>query len=373
MHIALYSRVFPPAIGGMERFAADLAQWLAATGHDVTVLTSTQGSSELDRDLRVLRSPSPTATVSAMARADVVHVNGLSVRGIAFAMAARRAIVITHQGHQLVCPTGLAWVPESACTAGPRPGPCASCPARGPRGSVTLMTHRLAAHPGVNVAVSRYLARRLGVSAADVIYNPVADSAFLRRPGETPQSKTPVVAFAGRLVREKGLHVALRALSFLGEEVRFEVAGDGPMRATWQSLANELGLRNRVRWLGALHNLVDLYARATVIVVPSLCDEAFGYAAAEAMAAGVPVVATPRGALVELVADGRGYLASACTPAALAEAVRTALSDRGATVSAERAHQFVREHAHIDRIGPKYLAMYKAAIARHDPARKEAP
>ena len=67
-----------------------------------------------------------------------------------------------------------------------------------------------------------------------------------------------------------------------------------------------------------LLKLGGLYADAAVVCVPSAWQEPFGYAAAEAMAMGRAVVATPSGALRELLGDGRGFVAAAPTSDALA-------------------------------------------------------
>ena len=115
---------------------------------------------------------------------------------------------------------------------------------------------------------------------------------------------------------EKGLDVLLHAVSML-PGVRLRIAGDGPMRSEWQRLADEIGVGGRAEFLGAmsLGELGGLYADAAVVCVPSAWQEPFGYAAAEAMAMGRAVVATPSGALPELLGDDRGFIAAAPTPA----------------------------------------------------------
>ena len=80
----------------------------------------------------------------------------------------------------------------------------------------------------------------------------------------------------------------------------------------------------------SLAELGELYADAAVVCVPSAWQEPFGYAAAEAMAMGRAVVATPSGALPELLADGRGFVAAELsTREALAGHCDEALEDGG--------------------------------------------
>jgi hypothetical protein len=83
VRIALYSRGFPPAKGGMERFAEELAGWVAAQGHEMTVLTWTSADPEADLRLpyRVLRGARSWDAWAAVRRADVAHISGLLVRG----------------------------------------------------------------------------------------------------------------------------------------------------------------------------------------------------------------------------------------------------------------------------------------------------
>lgn len=364
VRVLLYSRVFPPAVGGMERFAANLAQWLAEEGHDVTVATHTLADpGSVSANYHVLRRPSVGALVAAARRADVVHVNGLALRAVLPVVAARHRAVVTHQGHQAICPTGLAWMNGAWCSAGPAPGPCTVCGGRGVLGRGKVAAHRAGAHAASrNVCVSRYLQGRLRLSTSLFIYNPVA-----RRVASSPLSSSAdtLVAFAGRLVSEKGLDLLLRALK-LAPAARLEVAGDGPLRAEWQRLAEAMEVGGRVTFRGTLSadGVAELYNRAALVCVPSLWDEPFGYAAAEAMALGKAVVATPRGALPELLGAGRGFVATDGTPVALAASLRQALEDRDAR---ERAGLLAREFAErelsIDVIGPRYLRVYEEAAA----------
>jgi glycosyltransferase involved in cell wall biosynthesis len=209
------------------------------------------------------------------------------------------------------------------------------------------------------VTVSRYLERRLRLPRSLTIYNPVSSAVFgARAPGPGDDS---LVGFAGRLVAEKGLDLLLRAIALV-PEARLEVAGDGPLRDDWLALADRLGIAGRVRFVGALpfEHVAELYARAAVVCVPSAWDEPFGYAAAEAMAMERPVVATPNGALVELLADGRGFLGHQATPEALASELARALGDdRARAEVASRAHAYAAAELAIDALGDRYLQVYQ--------------
>jgi rhamnosyl/mannosyltransferase len=103
----------------------------------------------------------------------------------------------------------------------------------------------------------------------------------------------PILLFAGRMVRYKGVDVLLRAL--VGVDAYLVLAGDGPLRTAWMSLAHELGVQERTHFAGevAPSELHALFHACDVFVLPSITRaEAFGYVQLEAMACGKPVVST---------------------------------------------------------------------------------
>jgi glycogen(starch) synthase len=202
------------------------------------------------------------------------------------------------------------------------------------------------------------LEARVCVSRSTVIYNPVRTAAFHFR---SEEGGTDLVGFAGRLVREKGLDLLIHALRRL-PGVRLEIAGDGPLRGFYESCVEEAGIAKRVRFLNTLppSGVADLLCRAAVVCVPSLWAEPFGYAVAEAMAMGRPVVATPNGAFLELLRDGRGFLAADSSPQSLASTLRRALEDPTEGVRAgESARSFAIRNLSLDALGPRYEALYE--------------
>lgn len=154
--------------------------------------------------------------------------------------------------------------------------------------------------------------------------------------GKRDRDPSPVVAFAGRLVPEKGAHIAVQAFAQIREEfpeARLRIAGDGPERHNLEVLSRELGIGAMVEFLGHLPRaeLERQLEGAWVQCVPSLWEEPFGLVVIEAQARGTVVVASAVGALPELVVDGEtGYLAPPANPAALAAVLRRVLADSGA-------------------------------------------
>jgi glycosyltransferase involved in cell wall biosynthesis len=359
MRIAIWSEAFSPSLGGLERFSEELARWLSVRNHEVVVVTRTPvgGSRYADEPYEVLRRPSAAGALRALRHADVVQVAGTSMKGVALARLAGRRVIVTHAGPQLVCPSGLAWSERGLCPAGPALGPCRWCDRHGPTAWAEVRTRReLMTRAATNVFASRYLRSRCGL-AGSVIYNPVPPSAFTERGEDVPAGDT--IVSAGRFVREKGLDVLLRAMAHV--DARLVLAGDGPLRGALEALTADLGLGGRVVFPGRVTfaELQALYAEAVLACVPSVVGEAFGYAVAEAMAAGVPVVGAPTGAIPELLEDGRGFVATSVTHEALAASIRQALLDEDDRADrANRATVFAREQLHVDVIGRRYEELY---------------
>ena len=116
-----------------------------------------------------------------------------------------------------------------------------------------------------------------------------------------------MIGFAGRLIPGKGVDILLRACAELRTPAswRLDVAGDGPLRGSFETLADVLGIAHRVRFLGWVDNMPSFWTGCRIAVVPSYeWVESFGLVAIEAMASGLPVVASRRGGLAEVVADG---------------------------------------------------------------------
>jgi len=106
-------------------------------------------------------------------------------------------------------------------------------------------------------------------------------------------SAQPFVLFAGRHVAYKGVDVLLRAVA--GTATHAVIAGDGPKRTEWETLAHSLGISSQVRFTGDVSDaeLRELMETCAVLVLPSVTRaEAFGYVQLEAMACAKPVVST---------------------------------------------------------------------------------
>lgn len=130
----------------------------------------------------------------------------------------------------------------------------------------------------------------------------------LARPGDAPLQ----VGFVGRLVPEKGGELAVRAFARAarGLEATLELVGAGPQEAELRACATSLGVASRVRFTGSVsqEDALERIRSFDVLLVPSIGNrrwkEQYGRVAAQALAAGTPVIASASGSLLEVVGDG---------------------------------------------------------------------
>jgi len=132
------------------------------------------------------------------------------------------------------------------------------------------------------------------------VYDETVQQARPRVPTIGPQGLR--LGFLGRLHQKKNVDVLIRALPRLGERVSLAIAGDGPEKDNLTALARDIGVAERVHWLGFVqgHAKADFFRHIDLLTMPS-DYECFGMAAAEAMVAGVPVVVSPRTGIAELI------------------------------------------------------------------------
>jgi N-acetyl-alpha-D-glucosaminyl L-malate synthase BshA len=148
-------------------------------------------------------------------------------------------------------------------------------------------------------------------------------------------------------------------------DARLLMVGDGPERAPAEHLARQLGVQDRVEFLGKQNGVERLLRRAQVLLMPSEM-ESFGLAALEGMACGVPAVATRVGGVPELITDGEdGFLEKVGDVARQSERVVQLLTDDALHARmAEAARNTAVTRFCSDNIIPRYESYYETVLNR---------
>ena len=170
--------------------------------------------------------------------------------------------------------------------------------------------------------------------------------------------------YVGRIAREKGLYETFQGLRLaheLGIDARLVVAGAGPEEPRLRRYAQALGIASRITFAGPVfgEDKVKLFAGADVMMLPSY-SEGLPYALLEAMAAGIPVIATPVGAIPDVVTHGtHGYLVPVRDGKSIAEAIAALGANREQLSWMSRAcRRRIRAAYDIDRLAREFSLRY---------------
>jgi glycosyltransferase involved in cell wall biosynthesis len=178
---------------------------------------------------------------------------------------------------------------------------------------------------GASRSVGEYF-KEIGCQNIEIVPNGLNLKRF---EGLEPKTHTGfVVITVARLEKVKGIEYLIEAASLINSKSQipnpnFLIIGDGSQRKNLENLVKKLNLQEKVKFLGQIPNkeIPQYLAQADCFVLPSL-KEGFGIAILEAQAAGVPVIGTRVGGIVDIIEDGKtGLLAEPKNPQALAEAI----------------------------------------------------
>lgn len=370
-----------PAVryGGTIVSVHGLCKSLAARGHDVHVFTTTvDGGGDsavahgepVDVDgvkvwyfkssslRKIYWSPPLGAALAARAgEFDVIHTHAVYLWPLwAAARAARRAGV-----PYVISPRGML---ERDLVAHRSPLLKGLWLAAIERGNLegAAAIHVTSRREADEAAAFGFQLRRVTEIPNGVDFDDPGDGAVAPAVAEAMNGK-PFVLFLGRVNWKKGIDRLLPALAFL-PETRLVIAGNDEedYRGFLDRLAERIGVGDRVTFVGPVSSADKqaLFARAQVMVMPSY-SENFGNVAVEAIAAGLPVVATPEVGVADTIAAGGAGLVAAGTAEPLAKAIQALLADpRRRAAMGEAGRQLARERFTWPAVAARMESLYQS-------------
>lgn len=193
------------------------------------------------------------------------------------------------------------------------------------------------------------------------------DPFFLKKKPAAFNNRDRIVLYVGRLSSEKGVDTLLRAFALARPKdgsLRLVLVGEGPAEHGLQNLASELGVSDRVRFSGKLPyaETKRIYEKASIFVHPGLWPEPFGRTMLEAMASGMPVIASNTGSSLELLTDC-GLLFEPGNVEQLVSRIQTLFEDTPLAVRlANDARARVESEYSEDRVIDKMVSLYQEVV-----------
>ncbi len=370
MRLALVTRRYPPLLGGAEKVLSYLAPALAREGAEVAVLTARSAGLAPREEVEV---PGGRLIVVRLATSRARFVgtwlymrelrrwferNAVDLAYVS--MLKHDAYTTVGTGKRLGFPVVLR--PEGAGATGDL--------AWQGWGRFGRTIGRRCREADAVVAISRAVAEELtaaGYDPARIVSLPngvpVPDEPWRRR---QDWREAPLAVFVGRLAPEKGLRTLVRAWPTVRDghpKARLTLIGEGPERPALEALIAELGLAEAVDLPGASADPGPCLRAADLFVLPSH-EEGMSVALLEAMAMGVPLVASAIPGNRSLVTDGmHGRLAPPGDPEALAGAVldQWADPDRAATMAAAARGRVVEGYS-IAAVARRHLTLFRSLV-----------
>jgi len=198
----------------------------------------------------------------------------------------------------------------------------------------------------------------------ELVPNMVDTSQFLV-PNLQRENDQLKVLFVARLLEEKGAIDLLRAIPIIVKKIPgavFTFAGSGEDENKMKKMLEELGIKKYAKFVGHIRGeeLVRLYMGSDVFVFPTYYKEGFPFVILEAMAAGLPIITCPEGAIPEIIEDGtNGFLVPPKRPDIIAERTVTLATDRNLRVYMKRNNiKKVKEKYDVSVVSKKIAKLY---------------
>ncbi len=386
MKILIINYEHPPLGGGGGVCTQTVAKALVAVGHTVHILTSgAKGLPSRDDDggVTVFRVP-------VLGRKDLATASNLSMftfpltsipRGLLLCLKHRYDVINTH----FYAPSGPTGMMLSLITRIPNalyihgadvydPTRLNKTPAgKGLLSGLLRLSARLQSRLARTIAcqssntrenIMAYVAPKKEVT---VIPLPFA------KPGHPDTSRKALgldpkkyyLLSAGRVVKRKGYDFLIRAMTELAANIQLLILGDGPELPALKELAADLGVANRVHFLGYIEGdeVKFSYYKVSDMYVLSSLHEGMGIVVQEAMEFGLPIVATNHGGQVDLVKSGEnGILVPPGDPEALAGAIRKVHGNKRLAAAFGKKNRELIKGYYAPRIADEYLRLFRSIL-----------
>jgi len=328
LKIVIYTPVFFPGKGGVEKVTEILINEWSSMGHEVTVITPVP----LDQynETRVFRNISFKQHRNFIKQSDIYILNVFTIKGYLPTLLLNKPIIAIHHTYYDFYSQNTKGV------------------------SIREMIKNKIMRSLKNIAVSRYALDKIGVQGI-VIPNTYESDIFFPLNIE----RTGDFIFVGRLVSDKGGIEFIEALGVLCKKNNYTITiiGDGPERAGMEKRSRELSIDQYIHFTGALEqqDIALALNKHKVMIVPSVWEEPFGIVALEGLACGCNVVVSKRGGLPEAIGDN-GWLLDNLQPDYMASVLKKALDT---PLDIDRKMEYLQRF-HKRQIAQTYLnEMYK--------------
>lgn len=202
-----------------------------------------------------------------------------------------------------------------------------------------------------------------------VIYNGIEIADFIPKPEARPKEKIIITTGASRITARKGINYLLEAVKKLSPKypnLYLKAMGDGNEKENLEKMAKELGLERNVEFIGRIprENTSPYYQEAGIFVLPSL-NEGMSNAMLEALASGLPLIATDTGGTKELVEEGKnGFIVKMKDSQDLAEKIEILMKDSDLRKRMGEASRKKAESMSWKNVAEKYFEIYQRILKR---------
>jgi glycosyltransferase involved in cell wall biosynthesis len=363
--ILMITSLFQPVAGGTERQALALSRALQARGISVWILTRSL------KNLPARENIDGIETFRNIRTLPLPMLFGLTyfISAMKFILTYRNNFTIVHchilQNYHSIAAILAKWlfkkkVVIKVAATGPLSDICMA-----KKSLLGCLFLNIAKHADAIIALCAQAEKELvdtGFPRDRIVRIPNGVDASFFKPDAEVSRLPGNLLFVGRLDYMKGVDILLKSIasSHTGDnQISCCIVGDGPFKKTLQQLACELDIADKVTFAGACTNVLPYLQKASCFVLPSR-SEGMPNVLLEAMACGLPIIATSVGGIPDIITDGRnGLLIPPDDVPALSLALANVLTDHDlARRLGKQASMDAEKHFSIDKVADAYLALY---------------